>query len=256
MPFTVDGADACFDDGLFGADRRIHLHTADVPTASNIVTGGGYLHANVRQNQTEMVTSGDNRRVRNSAALAFGAPSGNWSQQRSIGLWDGDPAASGKLLWYESVGQTHAVRGQTVSIPENQLNIDIPPMDGITNAGIDQLLRLGGLMGTLHVALHTADPPTGTNEITGTGYATVSIPSTGWQLTTPSTGVRRLSNSGIVRFPTPGGAWSRARAVGVWTAASASGSLLHHQAVSDFTAARDGALNLLRGGLTLNFEVA
>ena len=70
------------------------------------------------------------------------------------------------------------------------------------------------LVGSLWVHLHTDEPVTSANVITGIGYAGVQI--MGGFLAETAVGLRRRTNGGLIRFPTPGGAWPTAAAIGIW----------------------------------------
>ena len=63
-----------------------------------------------------------------------------------------------------------------------------------------------------YVSLHTAQP-TSSNELSGSGYARLELPSSGWTVASASVvenGERRLkaTNTAARSFPTPSGDWS------------------------------------------------
>ena len=67
---------------------------------------------------------------------------------------------------------------------------------------------------SLYAHLHTADPATSGNVVTGTGYAGVLVAG-GWTAT--SVGANRFRrNTAVVTFPTPGGPWTTATVLGLW----------------------------------------
>lgn len=81
-----------------------------------------------------------------------------------------------------------------------------------TNAGAQRMLN-ALLAGDQYAHLHADTPATTDNVVTGTAYAGVQV--TDWDAEVDGA-VRRRTNDGAVRFPTPGGAWSRAGAIAIW----------------------------------------
>jgi hypothetical protein len=99
-------------------------------------------------------------------------------------------------------------------------------MVGLSGAG--ETAMLNGLMtGGVYVSLHTADPGTsGTNELSGNGYARQSV---SW--TTSGSIPTVDSNTSIITFPTATGNWGTVTHFGLWTASSG-GTFLGGQALT------------------------
>ena len=64
--------------------------------------------------------------------------------------------------------------------------------------------------------LHTADPPTTGNQLSGNGYAAVSLTGTSGTLSTPTTGKRRLSFPNMQFFADAGANAQTSEAFGLW----------------------------------------
>ena len=113
--------------------------------------------------------------------------------------------------------------------------------------------------GTLYVHLHTSDPPSLTNSITGTGYAPVEVIG-GW--TASSEGAFRVrSQTAHVHFPTPGDDWDRIAAIGLWDRASLTPNpanpplLIQADAIPPVDAVRDYTVVVPAGRLRIRIEV-
>lgn len=265
MALTAHGADAAFTSGLLAGTRILHLHTAGVPTATNLVTGGAYAGITLRSNDFATSTVSGRRRAANTGILSFPTPTSDWTRQHSVGLWDGAPA-SGNLLWYWAAAGSGIKRGTAAHYVVGAFRIDINLTVTVGSASgawvtadaADRLFSSGLVSGAIQASLHTTTgAPRSSNQITGSGYVPVSIPSGAWRQTTPQAGVRRLSNRATINFPTPGGAWTRAVWLALWNGAPTSdgSNLLMRADIADFTAARDGAVQFLPGDLSIDAEV-
>jgi len=92
---------------------------------------------------------------------------------------------------------------------------------GLKTAGATLCFRGGLLSGTVHVALHTAEPEAA-NELAGNGYARVAVGEADWTIDGAS---GEASNANRIAFPTPTAAWADPTHVALWDAAGA-GNLL------------------------------
>ena len=118
----------------------------------------------------------------------------------------------------------------------------------------------GILTGVLYAHLHLEEPITTGNVITGLGYAGVTYPDR-WELFTDGA-VRKVRNRDVLSFPSPGGDWGRAGALGLWTKANiapnpADPPLLIYQAPypNPFVATLNGTIQIAAGAITLGIEV-
>ena len=116
--------------------------------------------------------------------------------------------------------------------------------------GVNRMLR-GITDGTLQLHLHTAMPPTVSNRVTGSGYAAVDIEDTAWTLTTTG-GVRRISNTDRISFPTPGGTWGTAAYLALWDGAT----LLWWDDITTFQATANGAVSIPPGGVAFGLAAS
>lgn len=111
---------------------------------------------------------------------------------------------------------------------------------------------------TLYVSLHTADPAdTGASEVTGGSYARVAVTSSsGWSAVGAGTGTKkRVTNAGVVTFPSPTANWGTVTHFGVWDASTSGnfvvgGALGSSQAINN----GDGAPSFAVGVLEINAD--
>ena len=85
--------------------------------------------------------------------------------------------------------------------------------DRVLNSIIGQNVAAGGT--PIRAKLHTADPPTTANELSGNGYAAVPLTATSGSLSTVS-GDRRLTLPDMVFFTDAGAAAQDAASFGIW----------------------------------------
>lgn len=77
-------------------ETRVALHT-DAPTQGNELTAAGYSgEQTVASGGWTIDTAGGKRRMRNTAKISFGDPSGAWDPSR-VGIWNGAPGANNLL---------------------------------------------------------------------------------------------------------------------------------------------------------------
>ena len=114
--------------------------------------------------------------------------------------------------------------------------------------------------GDVYAHLHAAYPATSGNVITGAGYAGVQVTG-GWTQTTVGA-VRRLTNAAAVQFPTPGGDWTRAGAVGLWDRIDIAVNvgnppgLLRSLSIPPIDARLNGVVVLAPGAIQIEIEVS
>lgn len=92
---------------------------------------------------------------------------------------------------------------------------------GFKLSGELRLWTDGLLSDDVYIGLHTADP-TSANELTGNSYARVRMQEGDWTINQTN---GTASNTDVIQFPTPTGAWADATHWGMWTAATG-GTLL------------------------------
>ena len=116
------------------------------------------------------------------------------------------------------------------------------------------------LVGSLWVHLHADEPVTSANVVTGIGYAGVEL--TGGFLAETAGSVRRRTNRVAVQFPTPGGDWSRAGAIGIWdrqniaaNPADPPGLIRSARLATPITAVLNDAITLRIGDFDVEIEV-
>ena len=115
----------------------------------------------------------------NTAAIEFPPPTSDWDDPTHVGLF----ATSDGTVFLGSSALTDDVdaptTGAAVSFAANALEIEVP--DGeLASQGSNRAVN-GIINGTVYVSLHSASPgSTGTNELSGNGYARVAIASSAW----------------------------------------------------------------------------
>lgn len=127
-----------------------------------------------------------------------------------------------------------------------------------TSAGANRMLD-GLVVGDVWAHLHAGTPATSGNVVTGTGYAGVRV---GAFRAEVAGQIRRRTNAGSVSFPTPGGAWTRAGAVGLWDRQNIAANpadppgLLREAALSaGVTGALNDAIVIPAGRIDIEIEV-
>lgn len=128
-----------------------------------------------------------------------------------------------------------------------------------TPAGATRMLD-ALLTGDLYAHLHTDEPVTAANVVTGTAYAGRQI--TGRFNAETAIGIRRRVNHEPVQFPTPGGAWTAAGALGIWDRANITPNpgdppeiIRSMRLTASVTAALNDHLEFAAGAIVIEVEV-
>ena len=112
--------------------------------------------------------------VGNARAAAFNTPTGQWAQPTHYALHSSatgwDPLAIDSLASRPARPQAD----DTVEIAANGVQVTITPGNGFPDALLRSLMRLWSTSSISHLSLHTASPTAG-NELSGAGYARVSL---------------------------------------------------------------------------------
>lgn len=112
--------------GLTAGALHLVLHSGSPPTAANRLTGGGYVDAAITGPAGwQLVTDGGERILQNAAEISFGTATNVWTRASHIALWTG-AAATGDLLWYESILNFTARVGAEPKIPVRAGRIAVP----------------------------------------------------------------------------------------------------------------------------------
>ena len=103
---------------------RVALHT-DAPTQVNELTAAGYSgEQTVAAGGWTVDTSGGKRRMRNTAKISFGDPTGAWDPDY-VGIWNGAPGASNLLAEVAVTPGMITATTTEVFIGPNVLNIQL-----------------------------------------------------------------------------------------------------------------------------------
>ena len=118
-----------------GNDRALRALTAGPlwlvlhggsPTTANRLTGGGYVDVPVTGPAGwNLSTEGGDRVIQTLMASAFGTASNVWTRATHLALWTG-AAATGDLVWHDSILAFTARTGGMPNIPPAALKIGLP----------------------------------------------------------------------------------------------------------------------------------
>ena len=127
-----------------------------------------------------------------------------------------------------------------------------------TTAGATRMLD-AVFTGDVFAHLHTSDPPTTANTVTGSGYAGVQV--TGGFASETAGSIRRRTNNAVVEFPTPGGVWSRAVSIGLWDRLNIAPNpadppgLVRSASIDALDAVLNDSIQIPAGGIDVEIEV-
>ena len=111
---------------LTAGSLHLVLHSGTPPTAANRITGGGYADVAITGPAGWELSSQEAIRViQNNAELTFGNATNVWTRATHLGLWTG-AAATGDLLWWDTILSFTARSGNEPKIRPRDLKIGLP----------------------------------------------------------------------------------------------------------------------------------
>ena len=160
MPLTATGARGF----LAGRWSWLSLHTGDVPTPANELSGGGYARAALawEASQGGVVASSD---------PVFAVADAAWPEVHSLAIRDAEGADAEILAYVGLSAPVITARGRRPAISAEVLELAIGTAGGaLAEAGRIRLYGERLVRGTW-LSLHTGDPQAGGAEMAGLGYA-------------------------------------------------------------------------------------
>lgn len=164
----------------------------------------------------------------------FGDPTDSWGTPSHWGLFDA--VTAGNLWFYGPILGTLSAIGAAddpISLAAESVTITAgqAASDYLETAFLNHCLRTATLTkpANVYASLHPEDPGDdgSGDEFTGTNYARVPIAVANASWTAPSAygDAQRITNLGLIQFPSPGSEWGSYAYTGFWDAASG-GNLL------------------------------
>lgn len=166
MPLTASGARAFLDGGW----SYLSLHTGDIPTFSNELSGGGYA-------RVPLIWSMSADGVNPNAAPAFGPATSDWLGVFSLAVRGGTEEDSGIHAYVSLASEISTSSGSRPVIPQSLLELGLMTGGGaLRSAGFLSVYGHGLVRGT-YLALHTASPTeSAPSEAASPGYARQALP--------------------------------------------------------------------------------
>lgn len=124
MALSPAMADKMFN-GFRAATRYVSLHSGR-PTAGNRISGPGYAPVTIAQNQWTLADGVGKRLLRNTDAVQFPTPGGNWTEPTYAALWDRQPTAQDAvLLRSKAVDVKQPIADTLVAFAAGELRFEI-----------------------------------------------------------------------------------------------------------------------------------
>lgn len=244
------------------------LYTTD-PTADDIGTevdgsGTGYDRQPIAVDNASWSAPADAAgymATHNLIEIAWDDPTADWSTPSHWGLRDA--VTAGNLWFYGPIlGTLRAITGgdDPVSLQPESVTISLGQAvsDYLETAFLNHCLRTDTLAkpANIYASLHTEDPTDagGVGEFTGTGYARAAIAVADASWTAPATfgDAQRITNLGLIQFPSPGSEWGSYPYMGFSDAASAGHLLVKAQnLISRLVGASDNPPTWLAGNIQI-----